>query len=104
MFFILICFVITTANGYYPSLYSLQLIYYLACLLVFLTAITWITASTQPFLPDIMQFINIIMQTVMWTLPILWQPTGMIATILKINPLYYIVQGYRDSYLGGAWF
>ena len=48
--------------------------------------------------------INIIMQTVMWTLPILWQPTGMIATILKINPLYYIVQGYRESYLGGAWF
>ncbi|MDK6280877.1 ABC transporter permease, partial [Escherichia coli] len=43
-------------------------------------------------------------QTVMWTLPILWQPTGMIATILKINPLYYIVQGYRESYLGGAWF
>lgn len=104
LFFILIGFVITTANGYYPSLYSLQLIYYLACLLVFLTAITWITASTQPFLPDIMQFINIIMQTVMWTLPILWQPTGMIATILKINPLYYIVQGYRESYLGGAWF
>lgn len=23
---------------------------------------------------------------------------------LKINPLYYIVQGYRESYLGGAWF
>ena len=104
LFFILIGFVITTANGYYPSLYSLQLIYYFACVLVFLTAITWITASTQPFLPDIMQFINIIMQTVMWTLPILWQPTGMIATILKINPLYYIVQGYRESYLGGAWF
>ena len=35
LFFILIGFVITTANGYYPSLYSLQLIYYLACLLVF---------------------------------------------------------------------
>jgi len=27
-----------------------------------------------------------------------------IPTILKINPLYYIVQGYRESYLGGAWF
>lgn len=104
LFFILIGFTIAALNGFPPTLYSLQLIYYLFCLIVFLTAVTWITASTQPFLPDIMQFINIMMQTIMWTLPILWQPTGVYATILKINPLYYIVQGYRESFLGGHWF
>lgn len=104
LFFILIGFVIAGTNGFMPGLHSFQLIYYLFCLVTFLTALTWITASTQPFLPDIMQLINIMMQTIMWTLPILWQPSGVYEKILKINPLYYIVQGYRESYLGGAWF
>lgn len=104
LFFILIGFVLSTANGFPPTLYSLQLIYYLFCLVMFLTAVTWITASTQPFLPDIMQFINVLMQTLMWTLPILWQPGGRYVTFLKFNPLYYIVQGYRESFLGGHWF
>ena len=51
-----------------------------------------------------MQFINIIMQTVMWTLPILWQPTGMIATILKSIHYIILFKDTAESYLGGAWF
>ncbi len=104
LFFIVIGFVISGLNGFLPSVYCLQIIYYLFCLIIFLTALTWITASIQPFLPDIMQFINVAMQTIMWTLPILWSPKGLIGTILKLNPLYYIVQGYRESFLGGSWF
>lgn len=104
LFFIVLGFLIAGLNGYLPTIYSLQLVYYLFCLVMFLTALTWITAATQPFLPDIMQFINIVMQTVMWTLPILWQPTGWAEKILKFNPMYYIVQGYRESFLGVHWF
>jgi teichoic acid transport system permease protein len=104
LFFIVIGFVVTSASGVWPTLKALQLIYYLFCLIVFLTGLTWITASTQPFLPDIMQFINVAMQTIMWTLPVIWVPSARIMQILKINPLYYIVQGYRDSFTNGAWF
>lgn len=104
IFFILIGFVIAITNGFYPTIYSIQIIYYLFCMIVFLTAITWITASTQPFLPDIMQFISISLQTIMWTLPILWSPSETMAQILKFNPLYYVIQGYRESYLSEHWF
>ena len=72
-----------------------------------LTGLTWLTASIQPFLPDIMQLITIVLQLVMWTLPILWSPSQfnpVIVQILKLNPLYYVVQGYRESFLGQAWF
>jgi len=24
--------------------------------------------------------------------------------LLKLNPLYYVVQGYRDSFMDGIWF
>lgn len=104
LFFILIGFGITSLSGIFPTLKALQLIYYLFCLIIFLTGVTWLTASTQPFLPDIMQFINVAMQTIMWTLPILWIPKGWIQQVLKINPLYYVIQGYRDSFTNGPWF
>lgn len=52
-------------------------------------------------LPDIMQLITIVLQLIMWTLPILWSPNQFdsgLVSILKLNPLYYVVQGYRESF------
>lgn len=37
-----------------------------------------------------------------WATPIFWNPDKMepwVAKILKINPIYYIVRGYRDSFV-----
>lgn len=106
-FFVAITFVVAAVNGYYPTLVTLQLFYYLFCLMMFLTGLTWITASIQPFFPDINQFIAIIMQTLMWGTPVLWsinQFPPFIQTILKINPLYYVIQGYREAFFSEKWF
>ncbi|MGM9903598.1 teichoic acid ABC transporter permease [Enterococcus sp. 10A9_DIV0425] len=107
LFFILIGLVVAIGHGIYPTVMSLQLFYYLFCMVAFLTGLTWLTASIQPFLPDIVQLITILLQLIMWTLPILWSPSQFnpaIVQILKLNPLYYIVQGYRESFLSQAWF
>lgn len=107
IFFICITLVICMLNNFMPSLQTLQLVYYLFCLGMFLTGLTWITASIQPFLPDVMQFISIILQTVMWTLPVLWAPSQFspkVIQFLKLNPLYYVIQGYRESFLSEGWF
>ena len=46
----------------------------------------------------------------MWATPILWDTTTIpnipnwLNSLLKLNPLYYIVQGYRDSFMNGLWF
>lgn len=107
LFFICIALLVAGGYGFAPTLQTLQLFYYLICLLAFLTGVTWITASIQPFLPDIMQFISIILQTVMWTLPVLWSPSQFspkVINFLKLNPLYYVIQGYRESFLSEGWF
>lgn len=107
LFFIFITLVICILNGFAPTLQTLQLFYYLICLGAFLTGLTWITTSIQPFLPDVMQFISIILQTVMWTLPVLWSPSQFspkVVQFLKFNPLYYVIQGYRESFLSEGWF
>ena len=44
-----------------------------------------------------------------WMTPIMWNIDGMelnpiLITILKLNPMYYIVAGYRDSLINKAGF
>lgn len=89
------------------TLHLVQIVYYLICLIVFLTGLTWVTASLQPFFTDILQFINVGMQVLFWGTPILWDinifPANLL-WILKLNPLYYIVQGYRESFFSTGWF
>lgn len=56
---------------------------------------------------DLGQIINIILQIGVWMTPIMWNIDGMelnpiLITILKLNPMYYIVAGYRDSLINKA--
>lgn len=107
LFFILIAFIVCALYGIYPTLMALQIIYYLFCVIMLLTGITWITASVQPFFSDMSQIINVILQVLMWGTPILWSLSAFPASFtkyFKLNPLFYIVQGYRDSFLGTGWF
>lgn len=107
LFFIGIALILTIAYGFLPGLHTLQLIYYLFCLVVFVTGLTWITASVQPFFSDITQLINVVMQVLMWGTPILWSIDAFpeqYHLLFKLNPLFYIVQGYRESFFGTGWF
>lgn len=108
-FFCAVAVILCALYGFYPTAYLVQIIYYMFCLMAFLTALTWITASIQPFIPDISQFIAVIMQALMWATPVLYSINQFssypkIVFLLKLNPLYYVVTGYRDSIFGTAWF
>ena len=72
--------------------------------------ITYLTSSVVVFFRDLMQMINIALQVGVWVTPIMWNfsdlgLTGILTTILKLNPVFYIVQGYRDSLIDkvGIW-
>lgn len=100
--FIVIALVIYCAMGYYPSIYTLQLIYYFACMVALVLAITYATSAIVLFFRDLGQFINVFMQVFMWMTPIMWQSAIISANWLwffKINPMYYVITGYRDSLL-----
>ena len=59
---------------------------------------------------DMAQIVSICLQFGMWLTPIMYQETMFadkapwFVTILKLNPFYYVVAGYRDSMLTGNWF
>lgn len=101
MCLLFICF------GYFPDLYWIQLIYYLFCAFLFALALSYITCSVMPFFRDLGQIMSIIIQIGMWLTPIMWDvnvlPEGF-RNFMKINPFYYIVQGYRNSFVYKTWF
>ncbi len=107
LFFIVIAFIVCALYGIMPTVRAIQIIYYLFCLIMIVTGITWITSSIQPFFPDMTQIIGVVLQLLMWGSPILWSLSAFppsYTKYFKLNPLFYIVQGYRDSFLGGGWF
>ena len=94
-------------NGYAPSFYTAQIFYYMSCLVFLLLGLGWLTSSTNVFVSDVSKVVQIIVQFGFWGTPIFWN-IGMIPEqyqwIIKLNPMFYITSGYRDSLLYGIAF
>lgn len=108
-FFIGFALILCTCMGYHPTFYTLQLIYYIICNFVFVLGLSYLSSSIVVFFRDLGQFINIfILQVGVWITPIMWNANSMLSPlvlkIFKLNPMYYIVSGFRDSVLENNWF
>lgn len=105
IFFVCFTIFLCSLYGYYPSVYTLQLIYYFICTFVFVLALVYATSAIVIFFRDLTQIISIILQVGVWMTPIMWDfrmisnnPT--LTKLFKFNPMFYLVTGYRDSFLG----
>lgn len=94
-------------SGFPPSLYHLQVVYYLFALMILLLGLSWMTASLVIFLRDVSQVISVLLQFGFWLTPIFW-PLSIIPEgyryLIKLNPVYYITEGYRDAFIHKVWF
>lgn len=107
VFFVLVLLVIAAVYGYYPTIYTIQIFYYSACMFVFVLALCYTTCAIVVFFKDLSQIISILLQIGMWATPILWDINKIDsdwAVFLKINPLVYIVNGYRSAVYERQWF
>ena len=106
-FFIFFMFGMFIYYGYKPDIYWLQVFYYLFALIVLLLGLSWITSSVVVFFRDLGQIIAMVIQFGFWLTPIFWS-LDMIPQkyhwIIKLNPLVYIVEGYRNSMIYHKWF
>ena len=106
-FFLLLLFLMLVGYGFYPKLIWIQILYYLFATLILVLGISWITSSIVVFMKDMGQIVGILLQFGFWLTPIFWSDKIMpqkYLPFLKLNPAYYIVQGYRDSVLYNVWF
>ena len=76
-------------------------------MLALVIGISYTTCSIIIFFKDLGQIINIVLQIGIWLTPIMWNFTIIpekYQWIFKLNPMFYIVNGYRDSLISKVWF
>lgn len=107
LFFVFVVGLICIGYGYNMDVYWIQIPYYVFCTIVMVLGLTYLTSTIVCFFRDLTQIISIVLQVGMWVTPIMWQVSILspkLQTIFKLNPMYYIVEGYRNSFLGKKWF
>lgn len=107
IFFVGFVLVLFMCYGYWPDLYTLQVLYYSLCMFILVLAICYTTCAIVIFFRDLSQIINILLQIGMWATPIMWQISIVPENwqwIFKLNPMFYIVNGYRDALIDKRWF
>lgn len=103
-----IVIVILLVNGYRPTIYWLQLLYYVPAIYIFFTALSWITAPLSCLSKDFLNLIKAIVTALFWLSGVVWNPydlpAGPIKAIILMNPITYFINGYRNTFLFGKWF
>jgi len=107
IFFIGVLYILFLLYGYSFSLYWLQIFYYLFATIVLVLGISYFTSSVVIFFRDMGQLVAMLLQFGFWMTPIFWSINIIpekYQWLLKLNPLFYIVEGYRDSMIHEVWF
>lgn len=105
---LMIAIIIILINGVMPNIYWLQVFYYMFAACIFLLGVSWITSSMSLFVPDVANIVGIVTRFLFFGTPVFWDMSIVpqkYHVILKLNPFFYIVNGYRDSFFGhtGFW-
>ena len=84
------------------DLYYFQFIYYLFGMSVLVLGFGWAVSALNVFIRDVSQIVAVALQIGFWATPILWDIEMMppkVQFVIKLNPMFYIVQGYRESFI-----
>lgn len=107
LLFIVLTFIVFISYGVGVDLYLLQIFYYSLSLIAFTVSLSWITSALNVFLKDVGQIVSVILQFGFWLTPIFWSFSlvpDKFEFIFKLNPMFYIVEGYRDTFINKVWF
>jgi len=91
-------------SAIYPTFLWFQVLYYFFAMFCFILGLSWLTSSMAIFTRDVNNIVAVSLQIGFWVTPIFWDIRSMpeeFVFYLKLNPFYYIISGYRDTFLYG---
>lgn len=107
VFFVFILIFIYIISGYGLGIQAIQIIYYSFCMVMFTIALSYLTSAMVIFFRDLGQIIGIVLQIGIWLTPIMWNyktvSNPILKLVLQLNPMFYIVNGYRESLITKGW-
>lgn len=100
MAFMVFIVLINLFYGRMPNVYFLQMFYYFLCAFALSASLGWLLSALNVFLRDVANLVALVLQIGFWMTPLFWDPSGLTPTVqwmLKLNPMYYVCVGYRES-------
>ncbi len=107
LFFVVLTFVVNFLCGYPPELLDLQVIYYMLASYILSLALGRITATLTAFVRDTNNIVGVLVQFGFWITPLFWDINSVpksLHIIFQLNPIYYVTEGYRDTFVYGIGF
>ena len=103
-----IMIIIFIAMGYPPDIYLLQLPIYMLLSFVFFTTFSLFASLLACMSKDFANLVKSLVTAVFWLSGIIWNIDTMkdipwLKTLLKINPVTYLVEGYRNCFIHKTW-
>ncbi|WP_251518823.1 MULTISPECIES: ABC transporter permease [Staphylococcus] len=100
-----IVMILCMIGGFYPSIYTLQLLIYVPMALVLTTSIALFTSTLGVLVRDTQQAIQALMRMVFFASSILIvPPDGIVKQVMQFNPIYYLAEAYRAAVLHKEWY
>ncbi|WP_077623396.1 ABC transporter permease [Sediminibacillus massiliensis] len=102
-----ITIVILVIAGFPINIYYLQIIYFLFATFAITYALALVTSTLSTIVRDVHMFLNATLRMFLYLSPILWTMDTLpdkLQIIMQINPLYYLIEGYRAGFLGTEWY
>lgn len=109
LFLLLFVIILLNFMGFFISIYYIQLIYYLFATICLVFAISLITSTLSTIIRDVHMLLNALLRMFLYVSPVLWPISSIIDNkivlfIIKLNPVYYLIEGYRASLLSKEWY
>ncbi|WP_144462523.1 ABC transporter permease [Siminovitchia fortis] len=107
LFMLGIAFIIFQLSGFFVTIYFVQIIYFIFATFCLIFGISLITSTLSTIIRDVHMFLNATLRMLLYLSPILWQISILdnpLPTIMKLNPLYYLIEGYRSALFGTGWY
>lgn len=94
--------------GYPPTIYIIQLPFYLLLMFIFFTIWSLFASLLSSMSKDFGNLVKSMVTAIFWLSGIIWNPDtikiGWVKKILNLNPVTYLTNGFRNCFINNTWF
>lgn len=106
---LLVAAMVGVYNGYKPSIYWVQMIYYFFAIIVFTVSYSLLNATLTTIFRDYSQIVRSVSRIGMFISGVMMNLQSdfipvFIRKLVLLNPFYYLIEGMRDSLFSQEWF
>ena len=105
---VFIMIVIFCIFGYMPTVYILQLPFYMLLMIIFFTIWSLFASLLSSMSKDFGNLVKSMVTAVFWLSGILWNPDtiqiGWVKKLLMLNPVTFLTTGFRNCFINHTWF